>query len=434
MSNRQAYRPCPSDWTVRSIGDLFGRVFDRNLEGCQNVLTISAELGLVSQTEYFKRIVASDHLGNYFLLKKGDFAYNKSHSVGFPYGVVRRLLAYEKGVLSPLYICIRCRSQDVDGDYARTFFEANLLDGQLSRVADQGARDHGLLNVRPADFLAMKFWHPPIEEQRRIAEILDTADAAIHKTERLIAKLQLAKQGLLHDLLTLGIDDNGELRDPARHSEQFKDSMLGRIPESWQIRRLSECCSSIVDCPHTTPTYLKHGVLVARTSTIRNGDFDVANASYVSEAQYVERIARLRPESGDVIFAREAPVGEAFVIPPSMRICLGQRVMLLRPRVETLMGEYLVAQIYSGVVKRRISQITGGTTNPHLNVAEVRAFEIPIPPVEEQRAITQSLDTFEKNVASERVNLKKFISLKSGLMDDLLTGRVRVPLDTKATA
>lgn len=79
----------------------------------------------------------------------------------------------------------------------------------------------------------------PLPEQRRIAEILDTVDEAIRKTEQVIAKLKLIKQGLLHDLLTRGIDENGELRDPVRHPEQFKDSPLGRIPREWEVRPLS---------------------------------------------------------------------------------------------------------------------------------------------------------------------------------------------------
>ena len=81
---------------------------------------------------------------------------------------------------------------------------------------------------------------PPLPEQRRIAEILDTLDEAIRKTEQVIAKLQQMKQGLLHDLLTRGIDEHGELRDPERHPEQFRDSPLGRIPRGWEAVRFAE--------------------------------------------------------------------------------------------------------------------------------------------------------------------------------------------------
>ncbi len=86
---------------------------------------------------------------------------------------------------------------------------------------------------------------PPLPEQRRIAEILDTLDEAIRKTEQVIAKLQQMKQGLLHDLLTRGIDENGELRDPERHPEQFKDSPLGRIPREWEVAPLENLADNL---------------------------------------------------------------------------------------------------------------------------------------------------------------------------------------------
>ena len=149
-------------------------------------------------------------------------------------------------------------------------------------------------------------------------------------------------------------------------------------------------------------------------------------ASRVSEAEYRARILRLRPEPGDVVFTREAPVGEAFVIPPGMRVCLGQRVMLLRPRPDRARGRFLLAQIYSGAVADRISALTAGTTNPHLNVAEVRQFMLPLPSVPEQTVIEQQLGAFNDRIALEGAEREKLLTLKAGLMDDLLTGRVRV--------
>src|SRR3569833_199311 len=161
---------------------------------------------------------------------------------------------------------------------------------------------------------------------------------------------------------------------------------------------------------------------------IKDGLFDDGAASRVSETDYLERIARLKPQGGDVILTREAPVGEAFVVPEGMRICLGQRVMLLRPRPDRLLGSYLVAQIYSGTVRRRIDALTGGTTNPHLNVAEVRRFPIPVPirPAEQAR-IEEAINASNTGAAAEVSVLAKLRALRSGLMADLLTGRVSVP-------
>jgi type I restriction enzyme S subunit len=266
-----------------------------------------------------------------------------------------------------------------------------------------------------------------IAEQRQIAEVLDTLDTAIHETEAIIAKLKSVKQGLLDDLLTRGIDANGELRLPQAEAQHlYKQSALGWIPMEWEIESVTRACSDVVDCPHSTPSYQDQGVLVARTMHIKDGRFLETLASRVSERQYDERIARLEPQTGDVIFTREAPVGEAFVIPWGMRICLGQRVMLLRPKNGRLVAEYLLAQIYSGAVKDRIATLTSGTTNPHLNVAEVKEFAIPLPPFVEQQEIAKRLSEHEARVHFEMSEQKKLSLLKCGLMDDLLTGRVRV--------
>jgi type I restriction enzyme S subunit len=268
---------------------------------------------------------------------------------------------------------------------------------------------------------------PPRDEQSAIGRVLDTLDTTVRQTEAIIEKLKQVKQGLLHDLLTRGIDVNGELRPPQSQAPHlYIDSPLGWIPREWTISSIEDASLGVVDCPHSTPSFREEGVLVARTMHIKSGVFLERLASRVSEIEYHERIARLCPEPGDVIFTREAPVGEAFVVPTGMRICLGQRVMLLRPRPDKLLGEFLIAQIYSGAVADRIAALTAGTTNPHLNVAEVRQFVVPLPPMGEQVAIGRHLSLLDARMRAESAELDKLIVMKSGLMDDLLTGRVRV--------
>lgn len=283
------------------------------------------------------------------------------------------------------------------------------------------------LEISGAEFGSIKVPSPRREEKRLIAQILDTLDTAIHQTEAIIEKLRQIKQGLLHDLLTRGVDANGELRPSYEQApELYQASPLGWIPKGWTVGSLSANCSDVIDCPHSTPVFADVGVLVARTMHIKDGVFLEGQASRVSEKQYRERAVRLTPETGDVIFTREAPVGEAFVIPAGMKICLGQRVMLLRPRVNVLSAHFLLAQVYSGAVHERIGTLTSGTTNPHLNVAEVRDFEIPTPPFDEQIKIGERVSAASNRLSVEMITLEKLKLQKAGLMDDLLTGRVRV--------
>ena len=264
---------------------------------------------------------------------------------------------------------------------------------------------------------------PPKPEQSKIAEVLSTVDRAIEQTEALIAKQQRIKTGLMQDLLTKGIDEHGNLRNEATH--EFKDSPLGRIPVEWDVVSLNNLCTDIVDCPHTTPSFLSDGVLVARTFNLKDGQF-VGDRSYVSEEEYKSRVSRLEPKSGDVIFTREAPVGEAFVVPDKLKICLGQRTMIMRSTVELLLPNYLLEVIYSEEMRIRFDNMVGGTTNPHLNVADVRALSIRTPSVSEQTLISDRVQGIRSATFETRKHLEKLAALKAALMQDLLTGKKRV--------
>lgn len=262
------------------------------------------------------------------------------------------------------------------------------------------------------------------KEQTQISTILSTIDRVSGQTEAIIAKQQRIKTGLMQDLLTKGIDEDGNVRSEATH--EFKDSPLGRIPVEWDVKSLDKIASYIVDCPHTTPSFTEGGVLVARTFNISDGVFNLENASFISETEYRERVSRLEPRPGDLIFTREAPVGEAFVIPEGMRVCLGQRTMLIRCNETFLSPSYLLESLYSEEMRIRFDRMVGGTTNPHLNVADVRSLLIKQPKLQEQIRIANILAEIRLSLcAAQKHNLKLQLS-KTGLMQDLLTGNVRV--------
>jgi len=260
-------------------------------------------------------------------------------------------------------------------------------------------------------------------EQSKIAEVLVAVDQAIEQTEALIAKQQRIKTGLMQDLLTRGIDEHGQLRTEQTHA--FKDSLLGRIPVEWEVDSLDKLTSEIVDCPHTTPHFLPSGVLVARTFNLKDGQF-VGVRSYVSEAEYESRISRLEPNAGDVIFTREAPVGEAFVVPPKMKICLGQRTMQVRCKQLCLLPEFFVEFVYSNETRIRFDQMVGGTTNPHLNVSDVRSLLLRVPSIHEQKLIVEKIGAVRDVIKQSLSQKEKLRVLKTALMQDLLTGRKRV--------
>lgn len=191
------------EWEEMKMSDLFYRVTRKNEEGSTNVVTISAQRGFVRQTDFFNKSVASKTLDNYFLVEKDEFCYNKSYSNGYPWGATKRLKDFEKAVVTTLYICFGIKDhQKTNVDFFEHFFEANSLDRGLTRIAHEGGRAHGLLNVRPADFFALKISVPSTKEQTAIAEILQTADKEIELTKQRIEKLREQKKGLMQQLLT----------------------------------------------------------------------------------------------------------------------------------------------------------------------------------------------------------------------------------------
>ena len=174
----------------------------RNTIGNTNVLTISAQYGLINQAEFFNKAVASDDKSNYFLLEKGDFAYNKSYSNGYPFGAIKRLTRYEVGIVSPLYICFRIKDGSVSGEYLEQYFEAGLMNHEIQAFAQEGARNHGLLNIAVDDFFNSKILLPLPEEQTAIAEVLSTADREIDLLRQDIEQEKQKKKALMQLLLT----------------------------------------------------------------------------------------------------------------------------------------------------------------------------------------------------------------------------------------
>lgn len=190
------------EWKVNRLRNIATRHTKRNTIGNTNVLTISAQYGLINQAEFFNKAVASDDKSNYFLLEKGDFAYNKSYSNGYPFGAIKRLTRYEVGIVSPLYICFRIKEGSVSGEYLEQYFEAGLMNHEIQAFAQEGARNHGLLNIAVDDFFNSKILLPSPEEQTAIAEIFSTADREIDLLRQDIEQEKQKKKALMQLLLT----------------------------------------------------------------------------------------------------------------------------------------------------------------------------------------------------------------------------------------
>ena len=175
------------DWEQRKLGDLVDRVTRKNQDLVSELpLTISAQYGLIDQNEFFDKRVASKDVSGYYLIENGEFAYNKSTSTDAPWGAIKRLDRYENGVLSTLYIIFGIKENNpVDSDFLVSYYSTNLWHKGIHEIAAEGARNHGLLNIAPADFFATRLMIPQdIEEQKKIGKYFIELEALITLHQR----------------------------------------------------------------------------------------------------------------------------------------------------------------------------------------------------------------------------------------------------------
>lgn len=192
----------PKDWVLVPLNSVADTVKRKNSTGCTLVLTASGQHGLVDQREFFNRSVAGERLEGYYLIKRGEFAYNRSLMKGYPYGAIKRLNAYDEGIVSILYHCFRITGTSLVADFATHLFESGLLNRQLRGIVQVGARAHGLLNVTSSDFMDMSILLPSLGEQRHIAAVLNTCDDEIRLLRAQVDALKQQKKGLMQKLLT----------------------------------------------------------------------------------------------------------------------------------------------------------------------------------------------------------------------------------------
>ena len=171
-------------WEQRKLGEIARRVTRKNTDDDSDLpLTISAQHGLIDQRSFFQKQVASKDMSGYFLLRRGEFAYNRSTSNGSPWGAVKRLIRYEKGCVSPLYICFELVG--ADPDWLGAYYDGEAWHKGIRAIATEGARNHGMLNVSPDDFFRTAVVIPPaVPEQRAIGALFRNVDSLITLRQR----------------------------------------------------------------------------------------------------------------------------------------------------------------------------------------------------------------------------------------------------------
>ncbi|AUG00244.1 hypothetical protein CXQ81_06410 [Pseudomonas sp. 09C 129] len=338
-------------------------------------------------------------------------------------GTVGRVVVYQQddeiGALSS--ICIIVPTEEIDSAYLGHALQSEICVRQFENFMSGSALRRLVLR----DIRAIEIPVPSVEQQEAIAQILDTLDTAIRETEVLINKLKAFKQGLLHDLLTRGIDANGQLRPPQSEAPQlYKESRLGWIPREWEALRLDTVAAR--GSGHTPSkdvlSYWNGGVKWVSLADSHRLDriYIHETDKEISELGIANSSAVLHPE-GTVILSRDAGIGKSAILGCDMAV--SQHFMAWRCG-EKLNNLFLY--FYLQREKPKFEAIAIGSTIKTIGLPFFRSYEIAVPPRQEQDQGAAILMEAEQGLAAHATELEKLRKHKIGLMDDLLTGRVRV--------
>ena len=338
------------EWEQRKLGDLVDRVTRKNQDLVSELpLTISAQYGLIDQNEFFDKRVASKDVSGYYLIENGEFAYNKSTSTDAPWGAIKRLDRYENGVLSTLYIVFGIKENNpVYSDFLVSYYSTNLWHKGIHEIAAEGARNHGLLNIAPADFFETKLKIPQdIEEQKKIGKYFE-------ELERLIT---------LH--------------------HRKSDIFIREWDFVWEQRKLIDVCD-YVDYRGKTPIKTDSGVFLVTAKNVKDGYIDYgASQEYISEDDYEEVMHRGKPEIGDVLITTEAPCGNVAQVNRA-DIALAQRIIKYRGQSNIVDNTYLKYYLLSPEFQNILNAKSSGGTVKGIKGSILHQQEIKYPKYEEQ--------------------------------------------------
>lgn len=243
---------------------------------------------------------------------------------------------------------------------------------------------------------------PPLADQKRIAGILDAADALRTKRREALAQLDTLIQSTFLDM--------------------FGDPVTN--PMGWEVARLDQVCDRVIDCPHSTPKWTDSGVICLRTSNLGCGDWDWTDTRYVSENEYRERTKRSEIEPDDIILSREGTVGVLALVEKGMRICMGQRLVQLRASDSVINPRFLVHLLLHDLAPVRVGKLMAGSTSKHLNVKELRRMPVLSPPLTLQHRFATIVESIEQQKYRMRAHLAELDALFASLQSRAFNGEL----------
>lgn len=360
----------------------------------------------LENVQYISREEAEEKYQHFFL-NEGDYVLSSSGTLG-------RMAQIKKSDL-PIMLntsVIRFRSIDEER-LVSSFLPHYLLSQEFVDQITEESQGSAQVNFGPTHLKLVECRLPPKLEQQKIASILTSVDDVIEKTESQINKLTDLKKSMMQELLTKGID----------HRE-FKDSSLGRIPVEWEDVTIESVLENIIDYRGKSPPKSEKGIPLITAKNIRQGYIEQEPREFIFDDQFDSWMIRGIPKEGDVFITTEAPLGNVARV-PNYKFAIGQRVLTLRP-TDIITTDYLFYVMQGEYFKEQLALQSTGSTVAGIKQSTFKKIRLSIPSVEEQHKITSPLNSLNQNIDTISVKLEHYLNLKKALMQDLLTGKVRV--------
>lgn len=395
------------DWEQRKLGDLVDRVTRKNQDLVSELpLTISAQYGLIDQNEFFDKRVASKDVSGYYLIENGEFAYNKSTSTDAPWGAIKRLDRYKNGVLSTLYIVFGIKENNpVDSDFLVSYYSTNLWHKGIHEIAAEGARNHGLLNIAPADFFETKLMIPQdIEEQKKIGKYFEELERLITLHQRKYEETKTLKKYMLQKMFP----QNGHSVPEIRFSG---------FTEDWEQRKLGEL-GSLKNGMNFSKEAMGIGFPFVNLQNIfGNNVIDVTNLGKAMASD--SQLKDYNLLNGDVLFVRSSVklegVGEAALVPQNLENTTYSG-FIIRFRDEYGLDNNFKRFLF-GIesVRNQIMAQATNSANKNISQTVLENLCLKIPNKSEQEKIglyfsnLDHLITLHQHKCEELQNIKKFM-------------------------
>lgn len=388
---------------VKRLDDVADRIAVKNSFGYQRVLTVAAGLGLVDQETYFNKRVASANLNDYWVVEPGDFVYNKSTSKDAPWGVVARWNGDGPAVVTSLYIVFRARSS-IDSSYLLHACNGAHFFDSLRGKLREGARAHGLLNVRLAEFFGAQLVVPPYAEQRRIVDVVAAVDGQI-----------------------------GALAEEIEAATRTLSSLRADVPESDEVPLSSVLAG--VDSGKSVQTTderpLPGEPSVLKLSAVQLGYFQASEAKRLDDLTGYKDAHQV--SEGDLLMTRASGsadrIGYAAIargVPP--RAYIPDLIWRVRTRPEVCFAPFLAHLLCSPSARSKITASARGTASMRkINKALLGSLRLPIPTLDEQFAYVQRCDAVAFAVARAREELANLRKFRSSLLISLLNRETEIP-------